>query len=470
MSLASRISDLATRVGDEMKQLRTEFLSKTNTGAFTPTGDYHPATKKYVDDNAGGDNSASVVPVVVTADVDNISDVDLNDGTYFKVDLEKGEEWDPDIPNEITIVDTISQSFGSLTSGTFTLPDSQENDLIVLLLGCDSGTPPTPSGWSVGAADVYGATLRTFYLVVGATPPTSVALSGFGTSTSAIAYTFRNVDTTSPMDVTGTTFTSYGDPDSPSITPVTDNCMIVALGVIDDDNVESSVVAPTGFSNLVAKQSTTTGMTTMVATLIQETAAAINPSVWVTSGNDSCVGATLALRPSVGRYVYTEPEVTMSNIPASVVSEILIHVTTDKTNFIYPVSWNCNWLPDFSVFDDLTLRLITDDDGTNWNVLVDVELSSYIDKNAIALSEIDWANGGIFTKTLAADTTFTFANIQLNKVITLILTGDYTITWPENCNKLSGDYDGSVANYIQMHCTGDGDTLEFWRTISQTAV
>ena len=448
----------------------TEFLSKTNTDVYTPTLDYHPATKKYVDDNAGGGGSASVVPVVVTADVNNVSDIDLGDGTYYDVALEADQEWDPDIVNEITIVDTISQSFGGNSSGDFTLPDSQENDLIVLLVGCDSGTPATPSGWSVGAGAVYGATLRAFYLVVGATPPTSVALSGFSTSTSAIAYTFRNVDITTPMDVAGTTATMYGDPDSPSITPVSDNCMIVALGVLDDDNVESSVVAPTGFSNLVAKQSTTTGMTTMVATLIQETAAAINPSYFYTSGNDSAVGATLALRPAVGGYINTPAEITMSNVPTGVVSEILVHLTTDKEAFTYPSSWNWNWLPDFSVFDDLTLRLITDDEGTSWNVFLDVELSSYIDKNAIAASEIDWLNGGIFTKTLSADTTFTFANVQLNKVLTLILDGDYTITWPENCNKLSGDYDGSVANYIQLHCTGDGDTLQFWRTISQTAV
>lgn len=30
------------------------FLSKTNTTSYTPTADYHPSTKKYVDDNGGG--------------------------------------------------------------------------------------------------------------------------------------------------------------------------------------------------------------------------------------------------------------------------------------------------------------------------------------------------------------------------------------------------------------------------------
>ena len=31
-----------------------DYLNKANTGVYTPSGDYHPATKKYVDDNAGG--------------------------------------------------------------------------------------------------------------------------------------------------------------------------------------------------------------------------------------------------------------------------------------------------------------------------------------------------------------------------------------------------------------------------------
>ena len=34
--------------------IASDYLSKTNTTAYTPTADYHPATKKYVDDNSGG--------------------------------------------------------------------------------------------------------------------------------------------------------------------------------------------------------------------------------------------------------------------------------------------------------------------------------------------------------------------------------------------------------------------------------
>lgn len=41
----------------------TELAGKTNTTAFTPTADYHVATKKYVDDNAGGGGSGSMTTV-----------------------------------------------------------------------------------------------------------------------------------------------------------------------------------------------------------------------------------------------------------------------------------------------------------------------------------------------------------------------------------------------------------------------
>lgn len=42
------------RAVPNIEYLDTNFLDKTNTTAYTPTADYHPATKKYVDDNGGG--------------------------------------------------------------------------------------------------------------------------------------------------------------------------------------------------------------------------------------------------------------------------------------------------------------------------------------------------------------------------------------------------------------------------------
>ena len=45
-----------------VSRLDTQYLNKTNTTSFTPTGDYHPATKKYVDDSIS-ENSIMTVEV-----------------------------------------------------------------------------------------------------------------------------------------------------------------------------------------------------------------------------------------------------------------------------------------------------------------------------------------------------------------------------------------------------------------------
>ena len=106
-------------------------------------------------------------------------------------------------------------------------------------------------------------------------------------------------------------------------------------------------------------------------------------------------------------------------------------------------------------------------DGTVTHVKLHTSLKS---RAAISASEIDWSAGAIFTKTLSSATTFTFVNIAINKVITLIISGNYTLTLPTGCKRISGSYDGSKTNYISIHCTNDSEgNEEFWYTISQQA-
>ncbi len=52
-----------------------EYLSKTNTTAFTPTGDYHPATKKYVDDAMSDAGQGDMLKAVY--DTNNNGKVDV---------------------------------------------------------------------------------------------------------------------------------------------------------------------------------------------------------------------------------------------------------------------------------------------------------------------------------------------------------------------------------------------------------
>ena len=74
-------------------------------------------------------------------------------------------------------------------------------------------------------------------------------------------------------------------------------------------------------------------------------------------------------------------------------------------------------------------------DGTNWFVQgtlpnVMISIPGVV---AIAASSINWNLGNVFTKTLSANTTFTFANVTAGQTIVVRLTNtasNYTVTWP----------------------------------------
>lgn len=51
---------------DTSKANVADVLSKTNTTSYTPTGDYHPATKKYVDEHGGNTYALSMNNNVIT--------------------------------------------------------------------------------------------------------------------------------------------------------------------------------------------------------------------------------------------------------------------------------------------------------------------------------------------------------------------------------------------------------------------
>ncbi len=93
-----------------------------------------------------------------------------------------------------------------------------------------------------------------------------------------------------------------------------------------------------------------------------------------------------------------------------------------------------------------------------------------VSRQSVSAANVDWNAGGVFTKSLTTATTFTFSNLKLNKVITLVVSGNYTIMLPAYCKKISGSYDGSTVNYIQFHCTNAASgSEEVWYTISKQA-
>ena len=86
---------------------------------------------------------------------------------------------------------------------------------------------------------------------------------------------------------------------------------------------------------------------------------------------------------------------------------------------------------------------------------------------ALSGTAVDWATAAVFTKTLAANTTLTFSNVSTGMVIDLVIDGNYTLTLPTSVKEISGTYDGTVSNLIQIVST-NGAT-EQWATISQEA-
>ena len=84
-------------------------------------------------------------------------------------------------------------------------------------------------------------------------------------------------------------------------------------------------------------------------------------------------------------------------------------------------------------------------------------------------TDVDFSTAAVFTQTLSGNLTMTFSNAGIGMTKILLITGGnggYTLTFPAGATKLSGTYDDTVVNFIQVTCTGSG---EYYYTISQPA-
>jgi len=104
------------------------------------------------------------------------------------------------------------------------------------------------------------------------------------------------------------------------------------------------------------------------------------------------------------------------------------------------------------------------DDAINYSKL-GVE---YTNSAPISASDVDWSTAAVHTKTLSANTTLTFSSVSTGMTVDLVISGNYTLTLPASVKEITGTYDGTVANLIQIVST-NGST-EQWATISQEAV
>lgn len=191
----------------------------------------------------------------------------------------------------------------------------QQGDIVIILTGYVStgnGDPGVNTAGYTDLNDLYAndtrdANLATLWKIMGVTPDSSVECRASTVSTNGsvcIAYAWRGVDQSTPMDVASTSATAIDSaiPDSPSITPVTAGALVVALGLGTGVSVDTDVTAPSGYSN---KVSTTTdpgnAVIAGVASKAWSGSGAEDPAAWTdwtTSTGDSWAAVTLALRPA----------------------------------------------------------------------------------------------------------------------------------------------------------------------------
>jgi len=98
------------------------------------------------------------------------------------------------------------------------------------------------------------------------------------------------------------------------------------------------------------------------------------------------------------------------------------------------------------------------------NAIVYTKLGAEFKTSAALTTEVDFATAQVFTKTLAAAATLTFANTGIGMVKDLVITGDFALTLPAGTT-VAGVYDGTVSNLIQIVVTG---ATTYWYSISKS--
>ena len=228
----------------------------------------------------------------------------VTDGLLLALDAGNTKSYDNPT---ITYVGGTSDSDNS---SSFTLSGLQSGDLVLYFSAEDGVNVNTPTGASWTA--IPGLTTQpdndndpnsaAFYVFA---TGTSVTASGLATGNNhvRVMIAFRNVNSTNPFDVNATENSGNGLPDPPSITPVTDNSMIVAVGLLDDHDIANSISPPTGYTTAVnmdsqggANDTGLGGATIMTAYKLLATAAAEDPSGFTGTTGDPQKGISIALR------------------------------------------------------------------------------------------------------------------------------------------------------------------------------
>ena len=235
--------------------------------------------------------SKSVVTATVAGDViyDASRSVSINSNASIKLELGL-----PSFVNSTISLESQSQTLTGLESG----------DLVLLFYSDNNGNLPSSiTGWSKlplsgdNPENDNSPSTSGFYKFAASS---SVQVNSIPSNTNAMMVAFRNVNSSDPFDVTPIPkrVASTGDPNPPLISTVTDNCMIVAVGFLDNDRATTASTLPPFGYTLANVTSAANSSTILVAYKNLKSAGDENPSRFFSEdGNDANKAYTIALKP-----------------------------------------------------------------------------------------------------------------------------------------------------------------------------
>ena len=207
----------------------------------------------------------------------------------------------------------ISVSLTGLTGGAATSPSAGDLVIIAIEITGTSDKPYRISDYTLIAdrysnASTYDSNFQVGYKFMGTTPDTTATITGGTGNTadgfSAIVQVWRNVNSTTPLDVAAqfASSTSSGIPDPASITPVTAGARIIAAAGTGHNGGTDTFTASYLSNFLTVGREGTTNDSTVGMGNIAWTSGAYNPAAWTFSQTNSTAFAnnsvTFALRPA----------------------------------------------------------------------------------------------------------------------------------------------------------------------------
>jgi hypothetical protein len=182
-----------------------------------------------------------------------------------------------------------------------------ENDVVVVVGGhasTGSNAGVSTSGYTELFDLTTGVRCSGSWKRMGASPDSVVTCIGSGSLSDGTAYAvmvFRGVDTTTAIDATSTTATGTGDPNSPSITTVTNAAAVISAFQMKAD--VNTATQPTGYSigdNGFGTAGDTNAACAGISYKIITSAGAENPSPWTgLDDTGSYAAVSIALRPAI---------------------------------------------------------------------------------------------------------------------------------------------------------------------------